>query len=309
LSQPFVFSIQNGGEARRRYMKHNSAIPARWSAAAGVLGLLACASCAFGQASATGPHTTVTLVSDRGSLTPGGHVLVGLRFQMEKGWHVYWENPGDSGEPPKVQWQLPAGFHAGAIEWPTPEKLTAPSIVDYGYENEVLLMVPVSVPARLKSAGDETVSAKVNWLVCREMCIPGKAEVSLALPVNTASDKTKSGGNSAASALFRETHAKLPLRAPANWKVSAIAEKDDFVLTVETGKQEPAATFFPLDAEQIKNDAPEAATPFADGVRLRLQKSDGLLKPIAQLRGVLEFGSGRAYQIIAPVRSATTGNS
>ncbi|MGC1107586.1 MAG: hypothetical protein WA876_13715, partial [Candidatus Acidiferrales bacterium] len=64
----------------------------------------------------------------------------------------------------------------------------------------------------------------------------------------------------------------------------------------------------PLEAEQIKNDAAQAATPFSRGVRLRLQKSDGLLKPIAQLRGVLELGPGRAYQIAAPVHAATTGN-
>jgi DsbC/DsbD-like thiol-disulfide interchange protein len=271
--------------------------------AAGVLALLVLVSPVVAQTRATGPHTTITLLANRDSVTPGGQLLVGLQFQMEKGWHVYWVNPGDSGEPPKVQWQVPAGFRVGAMDWPTPEKLTAPSIVDYGYQNEVLLMAPLSAPANMKAGGTETVSAKVNWLVCREMCIPGNAQLSLALPVGK-----RGSTNAMTAAVFRDTREELPVHASATWKVYATSEKNDFVLTVETGKQEDAATFFPLDAEQINNDAPQAATPFAQGVRLRLQKSDGLLKPIAELRGVLELGSGRAYQIAAPVHAATIRN-
>ena len=283
-------------------MKRRSAA-FRCGTAAGIFALIVSTSPAFAQTRATGPHTTVTLLANRSSVARGEQLLVGLQFQMEKGWHVYWENPGDSGEPPKIRWQVPTGFHVGAMEWPTPEKLTAPSIVDYGYENEVLLVAPVSVPATVKAAEEETLSAKVNWLVCRQMCIPAQAQLSLALPVGAGG-----GVNAATAALFRDTRKKLPARAPAIWKVYASNEKDDFVLTVETGKEETAATFFPLESEQIKNDAPQAATPFARGVRLKLQKSDGLLKPIAQLRGVLELGSGRAYEIAAPVHAATAGN-
>jgi DsbC/DsbD-like thiol-disulfide interchange protein len=291
-----------------QYMNGNSTGWRAWPEAIAMFALLTLASSAFAQARATGPHTTVTLLANRSSLEAGERLWIGLQFQMEKGWHVYWVNPGDSGEPPKVQWQLPAGFRAGAIEWPAPEKLTAPSIVDYGYENEVLLMAPISAPVNLEVKGNETLSAKVDWLVCREMCIPAKAQLSLALPVNIRSNKPASVEAASAAALFREAHARIPLAAPAAWKVSATSEKDDFVLTVETGKREAAATFFPLAAEQINNDATQAGTPFSRGVRLKLQKSDGLLKPIAQLRGVLELGPGRAYQIAAPVHAAAAGN-
>ncbi|MGH9729948.1 MAG: protein-disulfide reductase DsbD domain-containing protein [Candidatus Acidiferrales bacterium] len=259
---------------------------------------------AVAQPHATGPHTTVTLLSDRHVIAPGERLYVGLRFQMEKGWHIYWLNPGDSGEPPRVQWQLPAGFHAGAIEWPAPEKLTAPSIVDYGYENEVLLIAPLTVPATLKTGGSATVAAKVNWLVCREICIPGKGQVSLTLPVNKAIRKQKGSAPSADVAMLLAARAKVPKRPPASWKVFATAGKDDFVLTVETGKRESAAAFFPLETEQIKNDAAQALTPFSKGVRLKLQKSDGLLKPISVLKGVLTLGTRRAYEIAAPVRTA-----
>ncbi|MGB6485184.1 MAG: protein-disulfide reductase DsbD domain-containing protein [Candidatus Acidiferrales bacterium] len=301
-----MYSIQNLGDARIQHMNRDSMSWHIGPAVFVILGLLIPAMSASAQSRATGPHTTVTLLANRDSATTGERLWIGLQFQMEKGWHIYWVNPGDSGEPPKVQWQLPVGFHVGEIEWPAPEKLTAPSIVDYGYENEVLLMAPLSVPANLKSNGSQTLGAKVDWLVCREMCIPGKAQLSLTLPVNAPS--SKASGAASTAALFRQARARIPSPTPATWKVSATSEKDDFVLTVETGKQETAATFFPFEAEQIKNDAMQAATPFSRGVRLKLQKSDGLLKSIAQLRGVLELGPGRAYQIATPVHAATTGN-
>lgn len=295
-----------------RYMKRNKKLTAMWPVVAGTLAMLVLMPPALAQKDAEGPqqgpHTVVALISDRQSLVQGSHIWVGIWFQMEKGWHVYWQNPGDSGEPPKIQWQMPAGFRVGPIEWPAPERLTAPSIVDYGYENEVLLFAPLSVPADLKNGGTATLSAKVNWLVCREMCIPAKAQLSLTLPVNSTVKGWKGSAPSADVAMLIDARAEVPKPQPAAWKVYATEEKNDFVLTVETGKEESAATFFPLDAEQIKNDAEQAATPFSRGVRLKLQKSDGLLKAIAQLRGVLELGAGHAYQIAAPVRTAAAGN-
>lgn len=292
-----------------RYVKGNSKFPALWPAVAGIFALVALMPAAFAQKTAEvplpqqGPHTRLTLLSNRASLVPASHIWVGVWFQMEKGWHIYWENPGDSGEPPKIEWQVPPGFHVGTVEWPAPEKLTAPSIVDYGYENEVLLFAPLSVPASLRDRerGSVTLGAKVNWLVCREMCIPGKAQLSLTLPVKSNVKGWKGTASSAIVAELMNAQVEVPKPIPAAWKVYATNEKGDFVLTIETGKQESVATFFPLEAEQINNDAPQAATPLPRGVRLKLQKSDGLLKPIARLRGVLELAAGRAYKIDAPI--------
>ena len=86
------------------------------------------------------PHLTVGLVSEHAAITPGQDFWIGVNFSLEPGWHVYWVNPGDSGEPPRVAWKLPAGFHAGAIQWPRPERIMVPPLVDYGYHGAVLLM-------------------------------------------------------------------------------------------------------------------------------------------------------------------------
>src|SRR5271170_4087971 len=123
------------------------------------------------------PHGTLELVAENQSIAAGHTIHLGLRFQLEKGWHIYWVNPGDSGEPPRVKWQLPRGVSVGAMEWPTPRRLGSSSIADYGYEDAVMLIVPIRAEAGLAAAGPASLAAEIRVLVCREMCIPGKAQL------------------------------------------------------------------------------------------------------------------------------------
>ena len=81
----------------------------------------------------------VELIAEQDAVSPGKPLWVGLLFRLDEGWHIYWQNPGDSGEPPKIQWQLPPGFEAGTIRWPQPIRLGGGTVVDYGYEGQVLL--------------------------------------------------------------------------------------------------------------------------------------------------------------------------
>src|SRR5215813_11260350 len=89
-------------------------------------------------------HAQVELVSRQASTGPGKELLLGIHFVLEKGWHIYWINPGDSGQPPALKWKVPDGFVAGEIQWPRPERMqSSPQLADYGYHDDVLLMVPV----------------------------------------------------------------------------------------------------------------------------------------------------------------------
>jgi len=257
-----------------------------------ILGLL----CAPGSAApVSAPHLTVDLVADSATIAPGRDFQAGLKFNLEKGWHIYWINPGDSGEPPKVQWKMPDGFQAGSIEWPAPVRLPISRLMDYGYEDQVLLMVPIQVPANLKPGATAQLAATVKWIVCREVCIPGHGDVALTLPVSSETPKP-----SADHDLFVKTKASLPLPAPRAWKQSALQRKDDFVLTLRTGKRIANAIFFPLEEEQIENAAPQQVKPAASGTRIVLKKSEQFSKPISRLRGVAVL-DGRAYEINAPV--------
>jgi thiol:disulfide interchange protein/DsbC/DsbD-like thiol-disulfide interchange protein len=108
---------------------------------------------------------------------------LGLQIEHQPQWHTYWQNPGDSGLPTQLQWQLPAGLQAGAIAWPLPKKFPIGSLANYGYEGRVLLTVPVTVAAdfRFPDSGPLTLQLQADWLVCRQECIPQEGRMSLNL--------------------------------------------------------------------------------------------------------------------------------
>jgi len=95
-------------------------------------------------------HAKTELIAEKDFIEPGQSLWLGLHFELQSGWHIYWINPGDPGEPPRVQWRLPAGFRTESIQWPAPQRIEDHSLVDYGYEGEALLMVPVESPADLE---------------------------------------------------------------------------------------------------------------------------------------------------------------
>jgi thiol:disulfide interchange protein DsbD len=246
------------------------------------------------------PHGTLELIAENQWISPGRECYLGLHFQLEKGWHIYWINPGDSGQPPRVTWQLPAGLTAGAMEWPQPGRLGTSSVVDFGYHDEVTLLVPIRASASLAAQPPAQLAAQVKVLVCREICIPGKAQLSLTLPVKS----QPPAPDSRTKALFAATRKSLPRPAPSSWSFTLDDAKDSFVLTAKLGRQITQATFFPLAELQIDNAAPQSVLPKADGFRLTLRKSDRLLKPIERLRGVLVLAGGEAYQIDVPAGKA-----
>lgn len=252
------------------------------------------------------PHGTLELIAEKQEIAPGQTLDVGLRFQLEKGWHVYWINPGDSGEPPRVEWRLPPGLSAGAIEWPTPRRLESGSIVDYGYEDALLLIVPIRAQASLAAQPTAQLGAEVRVLVCsHEMCIPSKAELSLALPIQSLSSRA----DARTVDLFGATRKSLPRPLPANLKFSVADANESFVLTAvltaKLGHPITQAIFYPLAESQIENASPQKLQTSAAGFRLTLQKSDRLLRPIERLRGVLVLSSNpvdnQGYLIDVPV--------
>ena len=243
------------------------------------------------------PHARVELLAEQESAKPGSVTQLGVHFVLEPGWHIYWINPGDSGQPPVLKWQLPAGVSAGEIQWPRPERMQpAPQLADFGYHDDVLLPVKLRVPATTKAGESIQVAAEAKWLICREVCLPERAQLHLTVPVAAT---TKPNAQSAL--IFAHTAKLLPQPMPHSWKASAKSEKDDFVLSIQSGRRIAKAEFFPLDPGQIDNPAPQKLQPLANGLKITLKKSDLLMKPISVLRGVLALPDGPAYQIEAPV--------
>jgi DsbC/DsbD-like thiol-disulfide interchange protein len=246
------------------------------------------------------PHGTVDLVAENQWIAPGRQTYLGLNFQLEKGWHIYWINPGDSGQPPRVQWHLPDGLSAGEIEWPAPRRLGTSTIVDFGYEGAVMLLVPIRASSTLQAQQAARIAAELNVLVCREICVPGKTQVSLSLPIEIAPPEP----DARASELFTAARKSLPRKPPAGWKFTVNDRKDSFVLIANLGRQVNRAVFFPLEESQVDNSAPQPIVSAATGFQLTLRKSDQLLKAIKELKGVLELSANETYAIDVPVGDA-----
>ena len=117
---------------------------------------------------------------------PGKQVWVGLQLAHVPEWHTYWKNSGDSGLPTVLEWTLPAGVSAGDIAWPTPKKIPIGTLANYGYENTVLLPVPLTVSPAF-SDSQLTVKLKAAWLICKKECIPQEGEFALQIPVKSSS--------------------------------------------------------------------------------------------------------------------------
>ena len=128
--------------------------------------------------SATSPHLKVSLVSSAATIAPGAGFQTGIHFELDKGWHVYWLNAGDVGYPPTVKWTLPVGITAGPLQFPAPQRILYAGLLDYGYPDEVLFPVDMEVAPGLKTGAPAVLSARVDWLVCKQSCIPGKATLT-----------------------------------------------------------------------------------------------------------------------------------
>ena len=152
---------------------------------------------------ASAAHTQARLILSADTARPGDTVLAGVDLKMEPGWHTYWKNPGAAGYATKIEWQLPPGVTAGDIQWPLPEKLPPVEVTTYGYDDEVVLLVPLKLAADLKP-GPLDLKAKVSWLECKAACIPGNGNVEATLNI---SDQTKA---SADAALIESWKSKVP---------------------------------------------------------------------------------------------------
>jgi len=154
-----------------------------------------------------GDHVDAELVAEMTGIAPGQDTWVALRLDHMENWHTYWKNPGDAGRATEITWTLPEGVTAGDIVWPTPKRIELPAdLVDFGYENEIFLLVPLSIPASYQGESLD-ITANAQWLECEDICIPGGAVVSLSLPVM---DATQITPNEQWVEAFSLTRASIP---------------------------------------------------------------------------------------------------
>lgn len=216
---------------------------------------------------------------------------------MESGWHIYWQNPGDSGEPPRIQWQLPAGVTAGALQWPPPMRLTTTAGADYGYQSTTVLLSSLLLPTTIAS-GTIEVGGDLRWLVCHDICVPQKTHLQASLRVGSATSISE-----AARQLLQSAAERLPKPLPASFRPEAVSLPDGFRLMLVASEPVTQLEFFPSEIEQIDNGAPQEPVKRANAMSLTLKKSEYLRQQPQQLKGILVFNGRNAYQLDVPIHN------
>ncbi|HKW80854.1 MAG TPA: thioredoxin family protein [Casimicrobiaceae bacterium] len=236
-------------------------------------------------------HVEAELVSAQAALVPGQPLTVALRLAMDRGWHTYWQNPGDSGLPTTIAWKLPPGISAGAIQWPAPQALPVGPLTNYGYEGQVLLLTDLAIARDSTFGSSVTLAARADWLVCKETCIPEGADLALTLPV--ASRGAGTSGDSPWSTAIARTRAAFP-QPLTGWNATATARGSivDLVLTPAVGVAAPAdigkLRFFPYSAGQVEPSRAQTLTRIGAGWTLALPVAVQRVGEFTRVAGVLE---------------------
>ncbi|MEE2988018.1 MAG: protein-disulfide reductase DsbD domain-containing protein [Verrucomicrobiota bacterium] len=231
-------------------------------------------------------HATVELISEYDAIVPGQSFDLAVRFDLEEGWHIYWENPGDSGLATVVDWVLPENIVAGEMQWPPPERIFLGGLVNYGYEKEAVFIVTFQAPEDLKLGSELAITADLFWLICKENCLPGEATLNLVLPV-----ASKAEPSALATAFVEARNRQAQAAQP--WATTAYLEEEALVVAFE-GEALPADFYLYIDTEGLvdPSEDQERSSPVSNRTELRLALDTQFFdnQPSA-ISGVLQSGT------------------
>jgi len=233
----------------------------------------------------------VELVPAVTGVQPGRPFDVALRLAHDPHWHTYWINPG-TGLPTTIKWALPPGWQPGEIQWPVPHVLTDArgTIIGNGYDGEVFLLVTLTPPAGLPAGSNVSLDAKVEWLMCQDVCMPGEASLSLTLPVDTApsSPDPRWGAKLAAARQQRP-------QSPDGWQLAATRAGKTVTLFARPpagASFSPADLHFFADDGLVAYDQPQPMQAQGGALAIALSVDDAAPKDASRLLGVLALAKG-----------------
>ena len=245
-------------------------------------------------------HLQAELIAQTPAIAPGQTIQVALRQGIDKGWHTYWRNPGDSGEATKITWTLPPGWTVGDFVWQAPQPYRIGPLVNYGYSDEVLLPMALTAPVDAPVGQSVTLRARADFLVCEDICIPESAELELVLPVQAQA--------AAPAGRWAAPIARALDAAPRRADLKARFENGEQGLKLAVtgaalaGQDLAGSYFFPFDGAVIDHAAPQSIERGPQGLTLGLTASYAFQgpEPPEILVGVLKAGEAY-YEIDATV--------
>jgi thiol:disulfide interchange protein DsbD len=254
------------------------------------------------EAAEYGPgHAVPRLIAEAPALVPGTTAVLGVTFDIEPGWHLYWNGLNDTGYPVQITLELPEGFAAEETLWPAPERHVSPgNILDHVYTGRVTLLVPVRVPADASPGAEITVRCRAEWLACREACVPGKEDTELTLRVASPGESPGNGGDPGAVERLAEARRRLPVPLEAeDPRLRWSWEARTLVLSVAGAR---SVAFYPyLDCAELESVLRDGASTSSE-LRLELAKNVDPEKPITGVLAATQEGSPtRFYSLTLPL--------
>jgi len=252
-----------------------------------------------GAPSGTGPHIHIDLVPDTEQPAPGSTVTLAFVSRPENGWHGYWRNPGDAGLPTRLDWRLPQGVTADALQYPLPQRLLIAGLMNYVYEGPFTQLVTLHVPAGLKPGAALPISVAMDYLVCTlQVCVPEKQTLSTSL---TLGDGSVSADRAARFARWRSL-IPMPLESQGKWQVVEGRDKDGkpqqrfrLAVPIAAGAKLSDPYFYPISEGAIDYAAPQTVARDGDNLIIETKAGRGTDK----VEGVLAIGGGRGLQFSA----------
>lgn len=246
------------------------------------------------------PHVKARLISEFSSVKPGQPFTLGLDFEIIPGWHTYWQNPGDSGEPLKVSWVSLSNVTFGPLDFPAPEKIEIPPLANYGYSGSVMFLTDVTPPGDLSPGTSVKIQAKATWLVCEATCIPEEGNFELTLPIKSESPYPNPDWKNH----FDQARARIP-KAFDSKNVRLSSDSNYLWLHFKreafpSSNSVPKLTFFPKDQGLIENAAPQELVATSQGPALRLTKNKILTGDPPALTGVIVASSDSNSRLRPP---------
>ena len=227
----------------------------------------------------TASNSKIILVSESTTLQPKDSLYLGIKFELEKDWHTYWENPGDAGEGAVIKWSLPDGVSSSEILWPGPERIPVDPLMTFGYNNEVILLTKISTSDKIDFPIE--LNAQVSWFTCKDICIPQDGNVSIVInegELNKSNDYAE----------IKQYVDKLPKEFLENYKVEKLDEKYFLQSTLEKNNFD-SIYFFPREygltdyvENQIyeKNENSFSLEVKASKTGMKLPNFDGVIQAI-----------------------------
>lgn len=260
------------------------------------------------QTPAGGDRVTIRLFADHDAGVPGETVKLAVEQLIMAGWHTYWINPGDSGEPMKIQWGLPNGYKISDLLWPAPDHVPYGPLMNFGYSDRALTLADLKIPAGAKPGDTLNIHGKVSVLVCDEICIPETHDVALTLPIAAASQ-------SANADIFKNAGARLP--QPVDWTTVTEVDANEVRIRVSLpsyaariGATPEDIEFFPYEWGYLENAADQTASfePSTGTLTLRQARStERSLDTLKSAAYIIRAGdesyivTGAIHQAAAPV--------